>query len=497
MSSFLNSSYTSLNNLVNIEANSVDTTTLTLNNADVGYEINSLQTKTTELSYNGNTSFLNGVKFNSSNNQTNYKVLDIYDDGNYSCNIGCQYAGTNMVFQVTNTTYGGFQFYIGSTLLASFSLNNFYFGTSLNGITPTKFNYLANVTSDIQSQINNLGAVGIGSLSVGTVTNLGPTGTPYVTLNTSGVFNFGLISGPQGIQGATGATGPTGATGSQGPQGIQGIQGATGPTGPTGATGLTGPTGAIGATPNLTMGTISSVSYGSSPSATITGTSSNPVLNLVVCSGPTGATGSTGSQGPKGDTGDQGAQGPQGPAGSDASVSLAILNTILGVTDIAGTIAAVAVIETEIATIETEIATIGGEITTIDGQITTLQNQTQFLSANTAGNYSRFSSDLRITSGVSDNIVLYENGNINSSGALTCNNITTSTIASSNTITASNAITGGSFVSTGGLNMSGALNVGTVNSTVHNIYGSVVNINALSINLNGIVSSPTSYFTQW
>jgi hypothetical protein len=69
-----------------------------------------------------------------------------------------------MVFQVSNTQYGGFQFYIGSQLLASFSATNFYFGTNLNGITPTKFNYLANVTSDIQQQINNLGSVGIGSL---------------------------------------------------------------------------------------------------------------------------------------------------------------------------------------------------------------------------------------------------------------------------------------------------------------------------------------------
>jgi hypothetical protein len=93
MSNFLNFSYTSLNNLVNIEANSVETTTLTLNNADVETEITSLQNKTIyELSYNGVTSFLNGVHFNTSNNQTNYKVLDIYDDGTNSVNIGCQYS---------------------------------------------------------------------------------------------------------------------------------------------------------------------------------------------------------------------------------------------------------------------------------------------------------------------------------------------------------------------------------------------------------------------
>ncbi len=100
------------------------------------------------------------MHFNTSNNQTNYKVLDIYDDGNYSCNIGCQYSGTNMVFQVTNTMYGGFQ-YTGTQLLASFNASNFYFGTELNGAPAAKFEYLLNLTSDIQQQINNLGSAGI------------------------------------------------------------------------------------------------------------------------------------------------------------------------------------------------------------------------------------------------------------------------------------------------------------------------------------------------
>jgi hypothetical protein len=45
--------------------------------------------------------------------------------------------------------------------------------------------------------------------------------------------------------------------------------------------------------------------------------------------------------------------------------------------------------------------------------------------------------------------------------------------------------------------MSGALNVGTINTTTHNIYGAIVNINAVSINLNGVVSIPTNFFSQW
>jgi hypothetical protein len=89
--------------------NSVSYDSIDLNGNDVQNQLTTLQTKTTELNYSGSvTSFSNGVHFNSSNNQTNYKVLDIYDDGTNSVNIGCQYSGTNMVLQVSNTTYGCF-----------------------------------------------------------------------------------------------------------------------------------------------------------------------------------------------------------------------------------------------------------------------------------------------------------------------------------------------------------------------------------------------------
>ena len=128
--------------------------------------------------------------------------------------------------------------------------------------------------------------------------------------------------GETGATGATGATGPQGEkgdTGPQGPQGIQGIQGipgakgekgdpgekgekgdtgATGPQGeqgPQGIQGLKGDTGATGPANNLTIGTVES---GTTADATITGTTPNQVLNLVL---------------PKGDKGDKGDTGPQGP----------------------------------------------------------------------------------------------------------------------------------------------------------------------------------------
>ena len=194
-------------------------------------------------------------------------------------------------------------------------------------------------------------------------------------------------SGEDGATGETGATGPegpagpqgeTGATGAQGPQGEPGATGATGATGAagpantltigtvvavpngtapsatitgespnqvlnlsleTGATGATGPQGAAGSggtgsSASLSIGSVTAVANGTAPSASITGTAPNQILNLVLETGPTGATGATGpqgeqgaqgepgatgSQGPQGETGATGATGAQGPAGSSGA----------------------------------------------------------------------------------------------------------------------------------------------------------------------------------
>ena len=114
--------------------------------------------------------------------------------------------------------------------------------------------------------------------------------------------------GPQGPTGATGATGPQGETGPRGEQGPQGIQGERGNDGKSPVVTVTdienghrvritdkdgtktfdvlnGQTGKTGATPVLTIGTVSS---GDKPSAYITGTPENPVLNLMLQPGPQG-----------------------------------------------------------------------------------------------------------------------------------------------------------------------------------------------------------------
>jgi hypothetical protein len=72
------------------------------------------------------------------------------------------------------------------------------------------------------------------------------------------------------------------------PKGDKGDTGAIGPQGQKGDTGATGPKGDTGATPNLSIGTVSTVNPDQSASATITGTAENPVLNLSLPRGQTG-----------------------------------------------------------------------------------------------------------------------------------------------------------------------------------------------------------------
>ena len=105
---------------------------------------------------------------------------------------------------------------------------------------------------------------------------------------------FGIPRGDKGDKGDTGETGPQGEQGIQGPQGEQGIQGpqgdtgAEGPQGPRGIQGPQGETGATGATPDISIGTVTTLEPGESATATITGTAEEPVLNLGIPQGEPG-----------------------------------------------------------------------------------------------------------------------------------------------------------------------------------------------------------------
>lgn len=135
----------------------------------------------------------------------------------------------------------------------------------------------------------------------------------------------GNVVGQQGPTGPAstvpGPTGPTGAAGKQGAPGKDGENGAPGiyygstqPSGPdfpvwidpSGAAGIplsiTGPTGATGSpgvTPNLTIGTVTTLEAGENATASMGGTAESPVLSLGI---PRGAKGEPGEGGGGGGT---------------------------------------------------------------------------------------------------------------------------------------------------------------------------------------------------
>lgn len=104
-------------------------------------------------------------------------------------------------------------------------------------------------------------------------------------------------TGAQGIQGEKGEKGEkgdTGAQGIQGEQGIQGVQGEKGDKGEKGAQGpqgLQGPPGSAGAdgkTPNITIGSVTTLEAGQNATASITGESPDLTLNLGIPKGADG-----------------------------------------------------------------------------------------------------------------------------------------------------------------------------------------------------------------
>ena len=97
--------------------------------------------------------------------------------------------------------------------------------------------------------------------------------------------------GPQGEKGDPGIQGEKGEKGDPGERGPQGIQGEQGIQGLKGDTGEQGPKGDTGATPNITIGTVTTLAAGSNATASITGDTPNLTLNLGIPKGADGAAG--------------------------------------------------------------------------------------------------------------------------------------------------------------------------------------------------------------
>ena len=111
-----------------------------------------------------------------------------------------------------------------------------------------------------------------------------PNGPDFpVWIDPSGAAGVPLsITGPTGATGATGAKGDTGSPGAKGDKGEQGSPGAK------------GDKGDPGATPNLTIGTVTTLEAGQNATASMGGTAESPVLNLGI---PRGAKGEPGQGG--------------------------------------------------------------------------------------------------------------------------------------------------------------------------------------------------------
>jgi hypothetical protein len=124
----------------------------------------------------------------------------------------------------------------------------------------------------------------------------GATGQAGATGATGAQGPIGLTGttgaqGTPGVAGSTGQTGATGAIGPAGPSGSTGAQGAVGPQGPIGLTGATGPTGATGSTgtaATITIGTVTALACGATPTVVNGGTTAAAILNfgLPSCAAP-------------------------------------------------------------------------------------------------------------------------------------------------------------------------------------------------------------------
>lgn len=191
-----------------------------------------------------------------------------------------------------------------------------------------------NINAGAQGQKGDVGPAGpSNNLSIGNVTKGDEASATITGESPNQTLNLVLPKGDVGPQGPQGPKGDKGEPGLQGPAGPQGTQGLKGDTGATGATG-----------PSNTL-TIGTVTNGTEAEASITGTSPNQVLNLVLPQGEKGDTGEQGPQGPQGLKGDQGEQGPQGIQGlkgekgdkgdkGDSGTNFTVTGTVDSVSDL-------------------------------------------------------------------------------------------------------------------------------------------------------------------
>ena len=367
------------------------------------------------------------------------------------------------------------------------------FSNTINNINSTVFNYLSNVSSDIQAQINSITLNGsnIPSFSIGSVYNYPNSSSPTVSLSgtvSNPILNFGLVQG------------------------------------------------LIGNTPKISIGTITDVSNGNAPSVSISGTVDFPILNFTLEQGIQGPQGNSieGPRGPKGNTGERGADGSSISSSDIVSlitsaldaIGLAAMETqILGLLSSMGTVQGeIYILEGDMTTAQASITSLQTDVATAETDIITLQNKTQNITANSTLTYvgpsiqlnndgsSIFGSDMVVGGSFSIGNITGANdirGNNNNfightTNTFTCpdNNFTgnitntgninnTGNIVSSGNLTVSNSITIGNsgsinLIKGSSLDISGALHIWDNTTMYGNLTGqatkSVSGFNNISCN---------------
>ena len=233
---------------------------------------------------------------------------------------------------------------------------------------------------------------------------------------------------------------------------------------------------------NIAIGTVTTLTAGSSATATVTTADNISTINLGIPTGLSGANGFNGGKGDTGDKGDRGDKGDKGDSGDSADIA-GIIATILTSGTILGALAAIAVLEGQIVTMQ-------GQITAIDIEIASLQAKTLYQSI--VGTATRFTSNLQINDGMFNDVILKTGDKseffqgISSHSDVTVNGLISATGPIS---------TDDNISSSGDLIINGSTTLGSsIISNSHTITGNTLDVNCAFINLNGFVSG--SFFTS-
>jgi hypothetical protein len=375
---------------------------------------------------------------------------------------------------------------INTAFIKVSSLNlSFSFGDTIQIRTTSGTTAVAGRISLIFSTNGIKGADGISpNLLIGTVTTLsyGNSATASFTgTQANPILNLGLVNGPTG---PTGPIGPIGPSGINGTNGINGIDGTNGINGINGINGTNGTNGIDGISPVLTIGTVTTLDYGNSSTATISGTQSDPILNLGLVIGPKGDKGDTGD---KGDSGDQGEKGEKGDKGKDAdTIAIAALTTTaVGAASAAG-ISATASATSATASATSSTAS-GISATAARDAADEINAKLIFFTADAINVKEVCKAKLTVNDGIADRIILNPHGTSEFSYACQFDNaISVNNINNNNNV----------------LNISSASYLNLSSQTIINIDAPTINIGnanmSNTIYLNGtVINSLENWFDQF